>query len=104
MPPHAFVPEGHPQMLFALSRQASPRDVAQQVFPQAVLPSAHGAQAQSAWLQWEFPVQTQLCEPLVKRQFGSEQLWSARSGPDTVMYKDAAVNTPITHVSLVINT
>jgi hypothetical protein len=102
VPPHAFVPEGHPQRLFALSRQASPRDVAQQASPQAVLPSGQEAQAQSAWLQWEFPVQTQLCEPLVKIHLGSEQLVSARSGDGGVMYEDsdAAISTPINRASL----
>jgi len=59
-PPHDFVPSGQPQMLFAASRQASPFEAAQQVFPQAVLPSGQGAQEQSARLQRPFPVQTQL--------------------------------------------
>jgi hypothetical protein len=101
MPPHAFVPEGHPQMLFALSRQASPRDAAQQVSPQAVLPSGQGAQPQRSWSQWKFPVQGHSCErwsPMV--HLGSEQLWSARSGPDAGMYEDAAISTPISQVSL----
>ena len=73
-PPQDFCPGGQPHMLLALSRQASPLDTAQQVSPQAVLPSGQGAQEQVAWLQWEFPVQTQLCVPSLKRHRGSEQL------------------------------
>lgn len=87
-------------MLFALSTQASPLFAAQHVFPHAVLPCGQGEQAQSWGLQREFPVQVQLCDPLVKRHLGSEQFVSARSGPGFIMYNDVAISTPMSHMSL----